>query len=473
MQERSEDSLCAILNQIRKLYFSDNGKNLENGDWAELKHSVEAYDRTVGGEFLSLDKVPSENHLIEPITSLKGKLDSIGTTRARRTGTILVNNFDFVFQVIQHYGTGKGVKGAENDLIDTALKDWQLSLSYDLAPYQDFLNRFRAEGYLSQRYEGELFESLSYDTGSYGYCCFYFDHPVKFPISFHDQRWHLSYGDLKLIAETSMELLEVFERNLYEHAIAGCDKCLRLPLKSVVKKSLNDCREWENRVIWDKDKGFVPFEERNSPSLIHNCSGSLKRNQVAWLDIYRSWKSICENYLHSGIVGKTEILKVETPRYSPYGLCRDHFEWWPKKDLEQYREDECADGIIPGRSRPELLSTAYSLAEYQNDIEKQHAVYILASLWSKEKNLPEAWRGDVYRLLEEMIHATISQHREVYDWHFACTELLPINLLGYPGYRIIVPSDWHDIIYLVALESALNYANWQVIEFVEAKDKKS
>jgi hypothetical protein len=113
------------------------------------------------------------------------------------------------------------------------------------------------------------------------------------------------------------------------------------------------------------------------------------------------------------------------------------------------------------------------LAEYENDIEKQHAVYILASLWSKEKNLPEAWRGNICRLLDEMMGTVITQHREVYDWHPACRELLPINLLDYPGYKTFVPEDAYDIIYLVALETALNYANWQVVEFVEAKDKKS
>lgn len=197
------------------------------------------------------------------------------------------------------------------------------------------------------------------------------------------------------------------------------------------------------------------------------------KKKITWSDIYLHWKYVCEHVLYSSIVGKTEIVKVETPRYSPYGLCRDHFDWWPKRELEARKKDESEQQVWGWGTRPGLLSTAYMLAEYQNDIERQHATYILASLWSKRKHLPETWYGSTCMMLEDVMSVAISQHREIYfSWHHGCKETLPINIMDYPGYKVFAPKDEHDIIYLVALETALCHASWQVIEFIAINDQK-
>ena len=191
--------------------------------------------------------------------------------------------------------------------------------------------------------------------------------------------------------------------------------------------------------------------------------------KYTWSDLYRDWKYYCNYAFNSGITGRTKTIKAESQWFYPYGLYKNHFDWWPKCELRKRGKDKAKQNIICYCTRPGLLSTAYLLSEYKNNIEKQHAIYILASLWSMKKNLPEKWRGKTYSMLNDMTSLVIYKHNDIYSWHSGCKETLPINILDYPGYDIFTPKNEFEIMYLVSLETALVYANWQTVEYVEIK----
>lgn len=92
----------------------------------------------------------------------------------------------------------------------------------------------------------------------------------------------------------------------------------------------------------------------------------------------------------------------------------------------------------------------------QGDPERQHAIYILASLWDKDRDLPVEWRGDVYRLIAKVDNCIRERFPDLSRWHHASKDALPLSLVRRcPGDEMLVPSGLEDLIYITAVEAVL------------------
>lgn len=106
----------------------------------------------------------------------------------------------------------------------------------------------------------------------------------------------------------------------------------------------------------------------------------------------------------------------------------------------------------------------------KGDLQKQHAILILASLWDKERDLPEQSRGNGFRLIEKSERIIRARFPEISRWHHASIEALPINITKYVySGKMLVPEDYRDLMYIAAVEFALTVANWQLIEYLTGR----
>jgi hypothetical protein len=111
--------------------------------------------------------------------------------------------------------------------------------------------------------------------------------------------------------------------------------------------------------------------------------------------------------------------------------------------------------------------TVFQLWEAQGNLEQQHAVYILASLWDKDHKLPERWRGKPAKLVFSALVAIHQQFPQIERWHPSSREALPVDLVA-DAYstRMLVPRDGYDLMYTTALEAIMATATWQLIHYV-------
>ena len=186
--------------------------------------------------------------------------------------------------------------------------------------------------------------------------------------------------------------------------------------------------------------------------------------KLEWSHLYWSWKYACEA-LDSDLMNGVEFMQIERPGL-PENLVE--LDWWPKNQIGERRDPRSTPGyIITWETKAGTLRTARLLWDAKDDLEKQHAVFILASLWDKEKDLPERWRGDIYRLVKDVQDVILEKH-PVPRWHHASRDALPLGVVrDYHAGRTIVPEDESGLMYVAALEAVLSYANWQLIEYVK------
>jgi len=91
----------------------------------------------------------------------------------------------------------------------------------------------------------------------------------------------------------------------------------------------------------------------------------------------------------------------------------------------------------------------------------------MASIWDKEKHLPDLWRGNTFQLLENLFILIRQTFPEISVWHHAARDALPISMgTYYPACEFIKPQTYRHLIYLSAVEASVILANWQLVRFV-------
>lgn len=173
---------------------------------------------------------------------------------------------------------------------------------------------------------------------------------------------------------------------------------------------------------------------------------------LLWSNIYSHWKRVSET-INSAARTAPQFLQVEAPhRVSDYDRLPS-LDWWQKSEE---RRGGCKQGT---------LHTAILLWLEKDCLERQHAVFIMASLWDKLKAAPDNWRGAAYQVLEDVWDAMHIQFPDIDSWHSASREALPFSMMHYTG-DMLVPKTPRELIYITAVEAALVAANWQLVEYV-------
>jgi hypothetical protein len=205
---------------------------------------------------------------------------------------------------------------------------------------------------------------------------------------------------------------------------------------------------------------------RTSISLSTSVSGEVP--QYTWDDLYKQWTDKSRQ-LDSLALQEAQFLQVQV-LYPPDNAHSYPVDWWPKPEIQTriafYSRPRYTDEY---HTKAGTFHTAYLLHQAKNDIEQQQAIYILASLRDKEKELPHQWHGEPYRVLREVWKSVWDHFPDFNHWHHASKQALPIELFNtyWRAAEMFVPHDAADLMYIAALEASLSVANWQLIEFVE------
>lgn len=145
-------------------------------------------------------------------------------------------------------------------------------------------------------------------------------------------------------------------------------------------------------------------------------------------------------------------------------------DWWPKPERAERLDNLRKGHGLYWETKKGTLHTAELLFANRGSIERQAAVLILASLDVKRKDLPEGWRGNNNRLMQEMFRAIREAFPEIQLWYHATRDALPVTIGSYfPACDFICTRKERELIYLFALEASLSLANWQLIRYVSAE----
>jgi hypothetical protein len=112
------------------------------------------------------------------------------------------------------------------------------------------------------------------------------------------------------------------------------------------------------------------------------------------------------------------------------------------------------------------LHTAELLRACNADPEAEAAVFIAASSWDKEKDLPESWRGACFRLLQQIQFITLYAEDSPFKryglalWHHAMRSALPINIVSDGLAECLRPRTYSDIVKVALIEAVLSTATW-------------
>lgn len=190
------------------------------------------------------------------------------------------------------------------------------------------------------------------------------------------------------------------------------------------------------------------------------------KKELTWEDIHLTWTVVCERF-DSDITDGANFLEVGHEAHPADGLIYS-VDWWPQREVEdRLRPRRPADYSGGWDTNAGKRHTAWLLREAGGHPERQAAVFILASLLNKRKDLPVSWRGDAYKLIRE-VEAVVYRQFPVDRWHHATRKALPVSLTGFTNSeRMFYPSDVTDLIFITALEAVITHANWQLIEYVE------
>ncbi len=92
-----------------------------------------------------------------------------------------------------------------------------------------------------------------------------------------------------------------------------------------------------------------------------------------------------------------------------------------------------------------------------------------ASAWDKQNPLPEAWRGQICRLLKNILVA-IAYEQEgpfkshgFFSWHHAMRDALPVNVIGETFAESIILNNYRAFAHIAALEMALSTNLWALV----------
>ncbi len=189
--------------------------------------------------------------------------------------------------------------------------------------------------------------------------------------------------------------------------------------------------------------------------------------ELNWEDIYGYWHhSLKDLEVPTDEMAPFQDIYVD---HLPYYLSSIGFDWRPKKEVQELAASLPKDYpyLLLWETKKGTLHTVQELYQNRGNVEKQSAIWIMASIWDKEKDLPDSWRGNTYQLLENLFIMIRQTFPEISVWHHAARSALPISIgRYYPACDFIHPQTYQHLIYLCALETSVILANWQLVRFV-------
>jgi hypothetical protein len=107
-------------------------------------------------------------------------------------------------------------------------------------------------------------------------------------------------------------------------------------------------------------------------------------------------------WLDSPALEEPQFLQIQS-RYVPGRALPIPVDWWPKGEIQERIAFYSRPNYMnPYHTKAGTVNTVELLWQARGNLERQHLVYILASLRDLEKDLPESWRGDPFRLLQDV-----------------------------------------------------------------------
>lgn len=191
------------------------------------------------------------------------------------------------------------------------------------------------------------------------------------------------------------------------------------------------------------------------------------KQNLTWPDLYQRWKNI-SSLLDSPALEEAQFLQINSP-YIPSHARNVPFDWWPKSEIQQRLAFYSGPSYMnPYATKAGTVHTAELLWNARGNLEQQHLIYILASFRDKHKEYPHSWHGAPFQLFSDVSGIAREQlPEEIYYWHHASKNALPIQLLDTYSRAadLLIPQEVDDLMYIAALEASLSAANWQLIEF--------
>jgi hypothetical protein len=191
---------------------------------------------------------------------------------------------------------------------------------------------------------------------------------------------------------------------------------------------------------------------------------------MEWRDLYTAW-----NYTLEGLDAKADSLvrfqlahiEVKNTETFDWNAMVD---WWPK-DARPERLNRLKEGYgFYWGTKKGTLHTADLLSQSKGNTERQAAILIMAAVHEKMSDLPEAWRGDRYRVLQNMWVTMIHTFTDVEVWHHASRGALPVTIARYGiAAEFMNPDNAEQMICLFAIEACLSLSNWLLIQYAPSR----
>jgi len=174
--------------------------------------------------------------------------------------------------------------------------------------------------------------------------------------------------------------------------------------------------------------------------------------------------------MYVGSLPTPEVRFVDVPVRSPHDSTRigdEVIDWWPTQTMQERRMwlTQLAAYGAQWVTKKGTLHTAELLFQSRHNPEAVAAVLIGASLWDKEKELREEWRGRIARLIhsvQAVIHEQFST-LELPFWHHASRTALPCTIIQGEFARALQPVNFEDLIHIAIIESRLALSLWTLV----------
>ena len=153
--------------------------------------------------------------------------------------------------------------------------------------------------------------------------------------------------------------------------------------------------------------------------------------------------------------------------------CMVALDWWPKKVVQERAASllESNYVYVYWETKKGTLHTVQELYKNRDSLERQSAIWIMASIWDKEKRFPDDWKGGTFQLLEDLFILIRQTFPEISAWYHACRDALPISIgTYYPACDFIHPKTYRHLVYLSAIETSIILSNWQLVRFIPKQE---